>query len=142
MTQQEMDQVMEKNPFAAFLGMRLTRVGEGTAAGMIPMKAEYCNIYGGMHGGCIFALADMIAGIAAASYGRMVTTLNTDFHYLEAIRDTEEVTCEAKTVRHGGRTTVVETKLYDDKRRQVCSGTFTYYNLNGQSSLREYLEET
>lgn len=140
MTQDEMNQVMEKNPFAKYLDMKLIMVERGLAVGTIPMREEYSNIYGGMHGGCIFALADMIAGIAAASYGRMVTTLNTDFHYLEAIEDTKEVLCEAKALRHGGRTTVMDVKVYDDKRKQVCAGTFTYYNLKNESHIRDFLE--
>ena len=47
MTPDEMNQVMEKNPFAKYLDMKLTMVGEGQAVGTIPMKEEYSNIYGG-----------------------------------------------------------------------------------------------
>ena len=47
----------------------------------------------------------------------MVTTIDTNFNYLEAIRDTTEVVCEAKVVRHGGRITVLTVE--DVYKRQV-----------------------
>lgn len=134
MTQEEMDGIINRNPFAKCLGMKLTKVEEGFASGTVPMKDEHNNVYGGMHGGCVFALADTIAGIAAATYGHMVTTLDSNFNYLEAIRDTKEVVCEAKVVRHGGRITVLDVEIYDDKKRLVCNGGFTYYNILKQSS--------
>lgn len=134
MTQEEMNQVIDRNPFAKYLGMKLTKVEEGFASGTVPMKKEHSNVYGGMHGGCVFAMADTIAGIAAASYGHMVTTLDTSFNYLEAIRDTREVICEARVVRHGGRITVLNVEIFDDKGRLVCNGGFTYFNIPKQNS--------
>lgn len=79
-------------------------------------------------------MADTIAGIAAATYGHMVTTIDTNFNYLEAIRDTTEVVCEAKVVRHGGRITVLTVEVFDDKGTLVCNGGFTYYNIVNQNS--------
>ena len=66
--------------------------------------------------------------------GHMVTTIDTNFNYLEAIRDTTEVVCEAKVVRHGGRITVLTVEVFDDKGTLVCNGGFTYYNIVNQSS--------
>lgn len=134
MTEEEMKEVLDRNPFARYIGMELIEVEEGYASGSVPMREEHNNIYGGMHGGCVFALADTIAGVAASTYGHMVTTLDSHFHYLEAIRDTKKVVCEARVVRHGGRITVLEVEVYDDKRRLVCNGGFTYYNILKQSN--------
>lgn len=135
MTQEEMNQIIDRNPFAKYLGMKLTKVEEGFARGTVPMRDQHNNVYGGMHGGCVFALADTIAGIAAATYGHMVTTLDSNFNYLEAIRDTEEVICEARVIRHGGRISVLNVEIYDDSGKLLCNGGFTYYNIVKQSSI-------
>lgn len=134
MLQEEMSAIVDRNPFAKHIGMKLTEVRLGYAKGTVPMKKEHQNVYGGMHGGCVFSMADTIAGIAAATYGHMVTTIDTNFNYLEAIRDTTEVVCEAKVVRHGGRITVLTVEVFDDKGKLVCNGGFTYYNIVNQSS--------
>lgn len=134
MTQEKMDEAINRNPFAKYLGMRLTKLEKGFARGTVPMKEEHCNVYGGMSGGCVYAMADTIAGIAAVTYGHMVTTLDSSFNYLEAIRDTKEVTCEARVVRHGGRITVLSVEVFDDKGKLVCNGGFTYYNIVKQST--------
>ena len=134
MLQEEMSAIVDRNPFAKHIGMKLTEVRLGYAKGTVPMKKEHQNVYGGMHGGCVFSMADTIAGFAAATYGHMVTTIDTNFNYLEAIRDTTEVVCEAKVVRHGGRITVLTVEVFDDKGTLVCNGGFTYYNIVNQSS--------
>lgn len=141
MIQEEMDQILNRNPFARYLGMKLLEVRLGFVRGSVPMKEEHCNVYGGMHGGCVFALADTIAGIAAATYGHMVTTLDSSFNYLEAIRDTKEVICEARVVRHGGRISVLSVEIFDDKGKLVCNGGFTYYNIVKKSSTMYGIQE-
>lgn len=74
--------IIKKNPFSQLLGLELLDVSEGYAKGRIPMKKEFGNIYGGMHGGCAYALADTVAGIAAATYGNYVTTIDGKMNYL------------------------------------------------------------
>lgn len=56
----ELFHITETNPFSKLLEMELLEVGEGYAKGRAPLKTEYTNIYGGMHGGCSYALADTL----------------------------------------------------------------------------------
>lgn len=50
--------IAERNPFAKYIGMELLEVDEGYAYGRIRFLHELENIYGGMHGGCAYSLAD------------------------------------------------------------------------------------
>lgn len=125
----ELFHITERNPFSKLLGMELLETGEGYAKGRAPLKTEYTNVYGGMHGGCSYALADTLAGIAAATYGNYTTTVNGSLNYLLPIKDTEYVYCEAKAVRQGGKVGVYEVLLTNDNGELLCTGTFTYYRL-------------
>lgn len=124
-----MEAIIERNGFAKHIGMELLEVEEGYAKGRIRLEERHMNIYQGMHGGCSYALADTLAGIAASTYGRYVTTVGGSMNYLLPMKDTEYVYCEARVVRQGGKVGVYETKLINDRGELLGTGTFTYYSL-------------
>ena len=111
LTPQKLNRLLEKNPFAQLLGMELLEVREGYAYGRMRMDEHFTNIYGGMHGGCAYALADTLAGLAASTYGNYVTTIDGKMNYLEAVKDTGYVYGEAEVQRQGGRIGVYTVKL-------------------------------
>lgn len=99
LTPQKLNRLLEKNPFAQLLGMELLEVREGYAYGRMRMDEHFTNIYGGMHGGCAYTLADTLAGLAASTYGNYVTTIDGKMNYLEAVKDTGYVYGEAEVQR-------------------------------------------
>lgn len=123
----KMDELIESNAFARYIGMELTRVEQGYAEGRIRMEKRHTNVYEGMHGGCVYALADTIAGIAAATCGRYVTTLSGGMNYMLPIKDTEYVICKARTIRQGGRIAVLDVAVENEKGEILSNGSFNYY---------------
>ncbi len=134
----ELFQITETNPFSKLLEMELLEIAEGYAKGRVPLKREFTNVYGGMHGGCSYALADTLAGVAAATYGYYNTTVNGTMNYLLPIRDTEYVYCEARAVRQGGSVGVYETVISNDTGDILSTGSFTYYRL--KERIKERIE--
>lgn len=126
---EKMQEIIRKNGFAQLIGMELLEVREGFAKGRIPLEDRYTNIYGGMHGGCSYALADTLAGIAASTYGSFVTTIDGKINYLLPIRDTEYVYCEAQALRQGGKVGVYEARISNDSGEVLATADFTYYRL-------------
>lgn len=129
MTFEEMNEIVQKNPFAKYIGMELLEMAEGFALGRISFERQHENIYGGMHGGCAYSLADTLAGIAASTYGEYVTTLDASMNYLLPIENTEYVYCRAKVLRHGRKISVIRVEIYDDSETILIDGSFTFYNL-------------
>lgn len=97
--------------------------------GKILMEKHHTNIYNGMHGGCVYSLADTIAGIAASTYGRYVTTVNSSINYLLPVIDTKYVFCESSVVRAGNRMSVFEVKLTNDKQELLANASFTFFRM-------------
>ena len=126
---EEMNEIVRKNPFAQHIGMELLEVTEGYALGRIRLAKQYENIYGGMHGGCAYSLADTLSGIAASTYGEYVTTLDASMNYLLPVEHTEYVYCKAKVLRHGRKITVVRVELLNDEQTLLIDGSFTFYNI-------------
>lgn len=123
----DLEHIIEQNPFAQLLGIQLLELREGYAYGRMRFDEHFTNIYGGMHGGCTYALADTLAGIAASTYGNYVTTIDGKMNYLDVIRDTSYVYCEAKVQRQGGRIGVYTAVVMDDQQNILVTADFTYY---------------
>ncbi len=126
----EMKEIVARNPFAVLIGMELLEAADGHARARIRLQPRLTNIYGGMHGGCAFALADTLAGIAAATYGDHVTTLDASVNYMRPVTGTQYLYCEADVQRNGNKISVVCTKLMDDHGKLLIQGNFTYYHLD------------
>lgn len=118
---------LENNGFIQLLGMEILEMKEGYARGMICMNKTHMNQYKGMHGGCIYSLADTIAGVAAISYGNMVSTIDGKMDYLEPASNTEHIYCEAKVVRQGKKVAVYETFVTNDAGKLLAKADFTYF---------------
>lgn len=129
---EKLREIISRNAFAAHIGMELIEADCGYALARIRLKKEYENIYGGMHGGCAFSLADTAAGVAVAAYGEVVTTLNAAVNYMKPIAGTEYLYCDARVRRHGGKVSVVGVELKDDEGEVLMDGSFTYYHLRGK----------
>ncbi len=129
----EFDKLIEvtlaRNPFCHLLGMELLKAEEGYAYGRLPVKNDLMNMYGSVHGGASYALADTMGGIAATTYGNYVLTVEGKMNYLLQIRDTNYLYCEAKVVRQGRTIGVYQITFTDDAGNVVANADFTYFRL-------------
>lgn len=135
-TQQELlerlKEIVANNEFANYIGMELLDADVGYARARMRLKKQYKNIYGNMHGGCAFSLADTLAGVAVVSYGDVVTTLNASVNYMKPVANTEYLYCDANVKRHGGKVSVVQVELTNDDGELLINGSFTYYHIRAK----------
>lgn len=129
----EFDKLIEvtlaRNPFCQMLEMELLKAEEGYAYGRMPVRDSLMNMYGSVHGGASYALADTMGGIAATTYGNYVLTVEGKMNYLLQIKDTDFLYCEAKAVRQGRTIGVYQITFTDDAGKVVASADFTYFRL-------------
>lgn len=124
--------------FAATNGIRLTRCWEDYAEGELTVSATSMNPRGIVHGGCLFALMDNVAGVAAASSGRACVTLNSTMNYIKAVKPgTKKILCQTSKVKSGRTIAVFNSVLTDDEGSVIASGTYTYFLME---ELQEYLD--
>lgn len=134
---EEYQKVVADNPFAAAIDMEILKIREGYVYTRVKKRKELENIYGDLHGGCLYTIADNMAGVAASTYGYYVTTVNGSIQYLKAARNTEYVYCEAKVIKPGRNISVVSVRIKDDQGMLLNTAEFTYYNLKKKESSAE-----
>lgn len=116
-----------KSPFVRLMGVELTLMEEGHVIGRAPLKEELLNPYGTMHGGCLYALADTVAGTVANLCGQVVMTVNGAMNFLVAAGNSEYIYCDATLVRCGKTLVTVRAELKNDEGKLLDDATFTFY---------------
>lgn len=82
-----MDKVKEyncKDAFAAYCGVEIVEIGDGTAKGRLSLKPHHLNGVGIVHGAAIFTLADAVFAAASNSHGHEAVAININISYLKA----------------------------------------------------------
>jgi len=96
-------------PFADFMGMKITHIAADKVVAEMPVRDEFNNRNGTMHGGAVMALADNLGGTATVANlppGARTATIESKTNFFAAIPvgDTAHAEC---TPLHRGRTTMV-----------------------------------
>ncbi len=84
------------------------------------------NLYGKVHGGFLFLMADSAAGILARADGRRYVTLNADIHFLQTA-DHGKLTARGTVVRRGRTTCIVDIRITDEEGNVLAASTVTMY---------------
>ncbi len=123
----DMDENTKNNEFINHLGLEMIEESSKYAKGRIPVKEELLNPFGTMHGGVLYSLADIVAGIAAQASGNRCVTLSGSLNFLLPGTDTKYIYCEAFLERMGKHTAVYRVEIKDDEGKLLDTGSFTYF---------------
>ncbi|MEJ9232074.1 hotdog fold thioesterase [Peribacillus butanolivorans] len=95
----QIKQVLKDEPFASFLGMKLTKLGPGTAEAELIPDDRMLNSHGTVHGAIIFSLADYVFAAASNSYGKIAVGVTTNVNFISAGKRGETLTANAKEIK-------------------------------------------
>lgn len=114
------------NEFGKHNGITIEEIKEGYAKVSMLVQPFHMNPIGSVHGGCIFTMADLAAGTAAASHEKAATTVNADAHFLRPAINSQKLYAEAIELKRGKRILVYEATVSDQDDNLLFKGTFTY----------------
>lgn len=107
-------------------GITVTCSRAGYAEGVLEVRPTSMNPHGTVHGGCLYTLADTVAGTAAVGGGGVscVTVSGT----LEFLRPASgaRITCVATPKKEGHTLSVMQVVLTNEAGKAVATGTFTF----------------
>lgn len=92
--------------FAKLLGVELLAAHDGSASLRFEARSEHCNGLGGVHGGVIFALADIAFAVACNTRGYKAVGINAHIHYIngasagEVFASAREVSCKSRLAHY------------------------------------------
>ena len=99
----EIRKIMEAEPYAQFIGMKLKNFGPGTAtAELVPTK-NMLNAHNTVHGAILFSLADYVFAVASNSYGKTAVGVTTTMNFMSAAFPGEKITAVAREDKRNHR---------------------------------------
>ena len=117
---------LEKNGFMNYNHIEMETVEQDYAVFRLQVRPENRNVYGMVHGGAIYTLADNATGSAAHTDGRNYVTQSGTLYFLRNQR--EGIIRAQARVRHRGRSTVlVAVDVVGDDGTLLASGEFSFF---------------
>ena len=111
-------------------GIEIVDVDDGTSVIEVPLRKESNNPLGIAHGGLIFSICDVAAGVAARSGGRNTVSQDASIYFLSPGVNTTKLTAKGHVIREGGRSGIAESEVFTDDGTLVAKATVTIHYLD------------
>lgn len=90
------------------------------------LRPESLNPLGMAHGGFVYSMCDVAAGVIIAQYADKFVTLSGNLCFMRPSKG-KKLRCEARIIKRGRTVNVVETSVFDDSGAVTAKGTFEIY---------------
>ncbi len=130
MQEQNIAQMLE-NPFMRYNHIEIDSVTLDEAAMSLDIRKDSTNIYGFVHGGALFTMADCCAGLTARSDGRQYVTQNASVNFIHNVKS-GHLTAHGKTISRGRHVCVVSVEITSENGSLLFSSTFSMYCVNAE----------
>lgn len=107
-------------------GITVTDIGDDFCVTEGEIRPETLNPWGMAHGGFIYSLCDVAAGVAACHGARRGVTLSGNMYYLRPSKG-KKLRAEGRIVKNGKTVVLVETNVWNDEGVHTARGEFQIY---------------
>ena len=120
------DAVRNDTGFVHNNNMEVVEVGEDYAVMEATITDESKNLYGIVHGGFIFGLADSVCGLACFATGRTAVTVDANINYFHSAKS-GKLKAVAKGIKVGKNISTYEARIYDESENLIAISNVNYY---------------
>ena len=125
---QYLQKIYKQNAFVNLLDMKMAHVEQGVAEIVMPIEPDkHTNLYNAAHGGALASVVDTAMGVACASLGRRVVTLELNINFIKAPDPGTEVRATGRVIHNGRKTLVVECDVYGHANVILSKARGTFY---------------
>jgi acyl-CoA thioesterase len=118
---------VQKEPFAAKMGLRLIKAEPGYALVEMDPQEGLINIFGMTHGGAIFSLIDEAFEVSCNTHGTVAVALSVTVNYHRAPDQKSRLRAESKEIHRSAKTGTYEIKVMDEHNVLIASCTALCY---------------
>ena len=129
--QNQLKTVNENNPFMRHNNIYATSLNAEHAEVRAQAGETGRNAMGSVHGGLMFIMGEMAAGLLARGDGRKYVTLDTSFRYLRSSMGEKELVAEASFIKRGKSIVNCRSMIHEDgSEKTLAEGEFSFYCLD------------
>lgn len=121
----------ESNGFIRHNGIRIISVDEEKSVLEAAVTDASRNVWGGVHGGFLYAMADTAAGaFTRIKYAQRNVTLSATISYLRPTTHSKSLTAVGREVKVGGHICFFEVDITDDSGALIARAEVNMYFLD------------
>jgi acyl-CoA thioesterase len=124
---QYLSTIYDSNSFVRLLDLEIDELRIGEAELTMPVNpAKHTNLYYVAHGGAVASLADTAMGVACATLGNRVVTIDMNINFIRSPEQNDIVRGIAKVIHNGRQTMVVEAEILDSANKLAAKARGTF----------------
>lgn len=112
----------KNNPFMAYNHIEICSADPEVSVVKVQLRPESTNLYGKVHGGLLYAMADCVAGVAARANGEDFVTQSAHINFLRNT-DCGTVYAKATQISRGRTLAVFQIEITDKTGKLLSAGT-------------------
>lgn len=127
---EQIEKVNKTNPFMIHNHIRAVELKDTTAQVEAEITPDSLNAMQGVHGGLMFVMAEMAAGLVTRNDGRKYVTLDSSFRFISGSSQAKTLIGEAALVRRGRTICFTHASVKEPETgKLLAEGDFTFYCL-------------
>lgn len=128
MTEKEINKEFERiNDFNYHNGIIIDKISKEQVEAHVDAKKESLNIWGILHGGLIFGLADIAIGVLCYVNGHESVTIDSNVNYLKPLKKYAKAV--ATIIKQGKTISLYKADIFNEKDELCATVTMNYYNM-------------
>lgn len=120
-------QLLSRDAVSQWLGVELLEVAVGRATLRMPVRADFVNGFGTVHGGVLFSLADSAFAFATNAGGLLSVAIDCTISFPVAVRPGDVLTAEAVEQARTNRLAFCEVTVRNQENTTVAFFRGTVY---------------
>ncbi|QDR81615.1 PaaI family thioesterase [Sporomusa termitida] len=117
-----------QNSFVNLLQIEIVEIDAGMAKLSMPiLHDKHTNLYNIAHGGALASLADTGMGMACASLGQKVVTLEMNLNFIRKAECQEAILAVCTVIHHGSQTMIAGADIFDDTQKLLVKARGTFF---------------
>ena len=129
--QEQIQKVNDTNPFMRHNGIRAVALTDTESRVEAEITADSLKSMAGVHGGLLFLMAEVAAGLVTRNDGRRYVTLDSSFRFLSGTNRAKTLLGEARLIKRGKTICFTHAAVKEpDTGKLLAEGDFTFYCLD------------
>ena len=126
--QEFLKEVNSRCEFNKYNHIYTTDIGPDYSVVESELRPESMNPLGMAHGGFVYSMCDVAAGVVISQRAKNFVTLSGNLYFMRPSKG-KKLRCEGKVIKSGRTVNVVDTSVFDDNGTLTAKGTFEIYVL-------------
>lgn len=126
--QEFLKEVNSRCEFNKYNHIYTTDIGPDYSVVESELRPESMNPLGMAHGGFVYSMCDVAAGVVISQRAKHFVTLSGNLYFMRPSKG-KKLRCEGKVIKSGRTVNVVDTSVFDDNGTLTAKGTFEIYVL-------------